>query len=634
MKADPTVQVKVTDQHHHTVFFTQLQKELIVLHYRILRALSLAIILFVLGCAPTPTPEPLAVTPDLSTVTPNPVSATPDLTTVTPEPPAESDSTVAIFVVDKFQGCVVDPDSSSYKADGGGLEDGQCIENEDVEPNPDKPVYPVGEGCVIDPDGSGYKADGGGGFGHGRLVWSTITDALEQEGARLISGPVNTELWEVFSDVHTVNRYRDARRYNSLSQKWEVPNIGYIRLIPIDSGDFDTATIADGIEQELSSIEKYGDVIEGIVINMSWVILPAEECELPQSAQEYRDMVCDITSDADSDDIDALRVIEELIGVDAPENICTGENRSLFENPRIQNALRVHLISGKFNAMMGQNSFVDNYVDDYTIVDGPLFDLLENCGASNRDNTEPPVEPGINIPGITRVPGNTDGSDTDILGRSQVNRGTEPSGSTSNSSVEVERDRDMDPTCPVDIPVIPIGAAGNAGWQFPMMPALWDSVVSTSAEEGLPDELASCNMNNNAFCSNFAEVKLSGTHPYEDALLVGNTSDCVPGFDCKLYEDQVKGTSYAAPRLSVLAALYLVRGGEVPCTDQLVTDPKIFPPLGYNSEWKPKDNTEQSNRNIPLRVEGIGNDDQNINTWLNLTVQAASDAFCTSFLGK
>jgi hypothetical protein len=114
--------------------------------------------------------------------------------------------------------------------------------------------------------------------------------------------------------------------------------------------------------------------------------------------------------------------------------------------------------------------------------------------------------------------------------------------------------------------IIPVGAAGNGvkypdpripdpvrandpanlirkGLPFPFAPALWDFVVSASADADA-DVVARLNS---------GEVKLDGTGP---AIVPGSF-----------------GTSFAAPRLSALEAKYLAETGNVVCGGT--------PPLGY-----------------------------------------------------
>jgi hypothetical protein len=125
------------------------------------------------------------------------------------------------------------------------------------------------------------------------------------------------------------------------------------------------------------------------------------------------------------------------------------------------------------------------------------------------------------------------------------------------------------------IKVIPVGAAGNGvkygsppmfvGLPFPFAPALWDFVVSVSSDG--PH-------------LNSGEVKLPGDGPKME-----------PGHF---------GTSFAAPRLSAMEAMYLLKTGLSDCGAGQT------PPLGYVaylsgpvsvSPTSPWENTDQSNWN-------------------------------------
>ena len=128
---------------------------------------------------------------------------------------------------------------------------------------------------------------------------------------------------------------------------------------------------------------------------------------------------------------------------------------------------------------------------------------------------------------------------------------------------------------PIPQQIISIGAAGNSSQTFPYAPALWDGVVSVSA--------ADCDCGDEpAYYSNHGEVMLDGRHPTADGIV---------------------GTSYAAPRLSVLAARYLLDGGINPCASRL----DIFPVLGYMPEE---------------RIDA---------EWRNLAMQDATAAYCREF---
>lgn len=428
--------------------------------------------------------------------------------------------TVAIFVVDKF-------------ASIGSQESASATEQPEADPN----TYPFGEGCIIDPDGSGYRSGGTGGAEHGRLVWSTITEDLETKRAHLVNGPANGDLWETYATPELVDKKKEVGDYDMLSQKWEVPCAGYIRLIPIDIGDFDTATVTYKIKEGFELLEKYretsGENISDVVINMSWVILPEGACSIPTDPVAYRDMICEIAKADDATEQELLNDIKatlDELGLESKtvQNVC---DENLFTYDMVKSDSLKFLLRRYFAELADARPDAKYFEE----TKGELSSLL-----------------------------------------SQLNR-------------EAHRKATN---------VINIAAAGNQGWDFPLMPALWDSVVSVSAEEGIKFNSDSCDPESE-FCSNSAEIMNSGMHPYSNELTSGDPAVCPPGFDCSLYANQtdVVGSSYAAPRLSVLASLFLLSDdGANPC----MTAPTIRPPLGYDD-------------------------------WKNMPVEEARDLYCTEF---
>jgi hypothetical protein len=94
--------------------------------------------------------------------------------------------------------------------------------------------------------------------------------------------------------------------------------------------------------------------------------------------------------------------------------------------------------------------------------------------------------------------------------------------------------------------VISIASAGNLGYDYPLAPGYWASVVSVSGDYG---DLAKCSGVSGQPLSNAGEVMMNGIHPY------GSKSG-----GCLI------GTSFAAPRLSLETALYMVAGGSLSCS--------------------------------------------------------------------
>ena len=124
--------------------------------------------------------------------------------------------------------------------------------------------------------------------------------------------------------------------------------------------------------------------------------------------------------------------------------------------------------------------------------------------------------------------------------------------------------------------MIPVGAAGtsmridadgtgNGAWRplpFSMAPGVWDAVVSVSASRGSNAVKADY--------SNSGEVMMDDSNSYD-----------------------VEGTSFAAPKLSALEALYLFNGGDIRCDGHR-------PPMGYNDWDGPTVHHLQSYQNLWL----------------------------------
>jgi hypothetical protein len=122
---------------------------------------------------------------------------------------------------------------------------------------------------------------------------------------------------------------------------------------------------------------------------------------------------------------------------------------------------------------------------------------------------------------------------------------------------------------PGGLVVVPVGAAGNGvecaavkddkgnpkhmGLPFPFAPALWDFVVSASASDS---------NGNKAAYANGGELVLSDSHP---AAMAKNSY----------------GTSYSAPRLSAVEAMYLANPGTVNCASMTPTLGYITPATDY-----------------------------------------------------
>jgi hypothetical protein len=89
--------------------------------------------------------------------------------------------------------------------------------------------------------------------------------------------------------------------------------------------------------------------------------------------------------------------------------------------------------------------------------------------------------------------------------------------------------------------VFAVGASGNSDFNFPFAPAMWDHVLAVSAPEERSPPTGS---ESKAFKANAGEVQLSGVYSLDSSII---------------------GTSFAAPKLSILAAIYLLNNNNPTC---------------------------------------------------------------------
>ncbi len=120
--------------------------------------------------------------------------------------------------------------------------------------------------------------------------------------------------------------------------------------------------------------------------------------------------------------------------------------------------------------------------------------------------------------------------------------------------------------------VISVGAAGNVTVTFPYAPAVWPMVVSVSA--GPTDK--------REYYSSAGEVQMQGQLSSPITLSTGTRLNIFTLFDPQrsitATANSLYGTSFAAPELSYQEALYLLKGGPVPCNGN---QGKTSPPLKY-----------------------------------------------------
>jgi hypothetical protein len=136
-----------------------------------------------------------------------------------------------------------------------------------------------------------------------------------------------------------------------------------------------------------------------------------------------------------------------------------------------------------------------------------------------------------------------------------------------------------------DLRVISVAASGNHGNAFPFAPAIWETVISVSATTE-PIEIQTEQGGALLYAPNAGEVAMGDKAP-----------------------DGGVGTSYAAPALSHVAALYLLGGGGVSCVGPGPDDNTSItttPPLAY------------AYHSVPEK-------------WLNLDLDTAAAQYCPGF---
>ena len=149
--------------------------------------------------------------------------------------------------------------------------------------------------------------------------------------------------------------------------------------------------------------------------------------------------------------------------------------------------------------------------------------------------------------------------------------------------------------------IIPVAAAGNEGLPYPYAPAMWNEVLSVGSpidgKDQLGLQLSSFDDgagNQLQFKTNSGEVEMEGCTNYQGT-------------------QRIPGTSFASPKVSYLAALYLLQGGTVSsCTTVAGATPIVAYPTGIN----------------PVPPLGYADADGN---WFNMDLQQTSDQYCSAF---
>jgi hypothetical protein len=142
--------------------------------------------------------------------------------------------------------------------------------------------------------------------------------------------------------------------------------------------------------------------------------------------------------------------------------------------------------------------------------------------------------------------------------------------------------------CDPALNCVPVAAAGNDGLPYPYAPALFQTAISVSAEYSGANFCLGSFQGGGVLVSNKGEIQMHGFY------------NCLPG------------TSFAAPRLSYLMALYFASGSTVSdCTSGPTTTPT---PAALTASDTPLNSAEWTT-----------------GQWADATIFEASDKYCQDF---
>jgi hypothetical protein len=331
-------------------------------------------------------------------------------------------------------------------------------------------------------------------YAHGELVYRVLKDELT---ADLGTPPVTSM---------TTPRPAPAPPIETTTE-WSYPIKGTdytVRLVAAHTDKYRTDDILNGIRDRITALQREG--FERFVLNLSFVVIP-----------------CDVVGWLNDSDLDGLlKTYDAMIQNDSTSTLKVGLQSYLNSAGDLDLGL---VRTGNFTTKVLQDNglaplrpylasafYKTINVNSFSVKERPLSTIHADAGWKSFSSQL--IQPG------------TSGAPLKII----------PVGAAGNGVKYV--DPKADPAKAYD----PANLI-RKGLPFPFAPALWDFVVSASADAN-SDVTAHLNS---------GEVKLDGTGP---GLIPGSF-----------------GTSFAAPRLSALEAKYLAQTGSVVCGGT--------PPLGY-----------------------------------------------------
>lgn len=415
--------------------------------------------------------------------------------------------------------------------------------------------------CVLSTDGTGYTSRGGGegleeliqvleeeGISvpfdpdqarlnlelHGPGVRETLirtlqamgaTPATASEGADQPEAPVAILVIDEFSDAGTPGNHPQPVAI----ELWTFQGSPYDRLsgevlvASVDIQDFDLSQVADATAEAVTWLSNEVGV-DQFVLNMSWVVVPCGE--VAHDVEEYIERICEFP-DTELDRLEDLQAIKVLL-----------ELLAAFDQP----VFSLADLCGQIN---GSSSPFDALSDEARAKVNMARILLYSSPELGR--------------ALLRTIYDHEGAQGDTFFHWISHPRNSRYGwlmeclvapETGEFCQNVRRDGQQ---------FIPIAAAGNLDLEdgarhpgsvmFPYAPALWDAVISVGDSDP------------QAYLPKRGEIAMKGL--YREYPELGIT---------------VEGTSYAAPRLAVWAATYLLQvrdGTALPCETDHV------PVLGY-----------------------------------------------------
>ncbi|MEO8608086.1 MAG: hypothetical protein ABI690_09405 [Chloroflexota bacterium] len=441
-----------------------------------------------------------------------------------------------------------------------------------------------GKNCVVTPDGQGGLISKAGGLiskaggliskaggliskatgleilqPHGRIVYNEMEGLLRNQGAQLQQVVPGTQQF-------SVDWIRDVGQ-------WQLPE-GNIVLVAVDTNDYATDAITTRIQQTIAMLDQ--DMgISKFVLNMSFAIVPCDDVENTEKA--YQEML-------GSDFPGFEKLFDDLVnqGIDPATAIITAANTKDTNGALVypdffkqvaakQPDVMKSVFSNCYPAFTGDELKDGANNGNGGTVDRPPADLAtatltpDLSAAQTASKATPTLTPttGAEQTAEATVESRQQGNNNQAIPKICVDTQDPLAGElTALNGLGLQSGRTAQ--------VISIASAGNRGDHYSFAPGYWDSVLSVSADYSGPEN---CPADQNLLQSNWGEVRTYGV------------TNCIPG------------TSFAAPRASAEAALYLLRGGSTSCSGSI------------------------GNSSPPMAHSGFD----------NLTRQDASDAYCQDF---